>query len=112
MGEYQLAQNMTFDTECESAEWDGKRQRWVVRLKDLRTGEKYFQECTLLFSAVGQLVEPKIPKLNGIDTFEGPVFHTAQWRHDVDLEGKDTIVIGNGCACSLVFISWMPQIQH
>lgn len=90
---------MTFRTICESASWDSEKQRWTVRLTDLTTGEKYVHECTLLFSAVGHLSEPKMPEIKGMDIFEGPVFHTAQWRHDVNLNGKNTIVIGNGCAC-------------
>jgi len=90
---------MTFHTSCESASWDSERQRWTVHLTDLDTGEKYVHECTLLVSAVGQLVQPKSPRIQGMDTFKGPMFHTAQWQPDVDLEGKHTIVIGNGCAC-------------
>jgi len=99
---YQLAPHMTFRTECESASWDSERHRWIVMLRNLVTGTTCVRECTLLLSAVGQLVDPKVPKIQGMDTFEGPVFHTARWRHDVVLEGKDTIVIGNGCSGSQV----------
>jgi cation diffusion facilitator CzcD-associated flavoprotein CzcO len=91
---------MTFRTECESASWDNERQRWSVLLRDLETGKTYVHECKVLFSAVGWLVDPKHPNIHGMNTFEGPVFHTARWRHDVGLEGKDTVVIGNGCEYS------------
>jgi cation diffusion facilitator CzcD-associated flavoprotein CzcO len=34
--------------------------------------------------------------LQGIETFKGEVFHSARWRHDVDLRGKRVGVLGNG----------------
>src|SRR3546814_2669143 len=45
-------------------------------------------EADLLVTACGQLSVPKTPPIPGLDSFEGPAFHTAEWRHDVDLAGK------------------------
>lgn len=94
---YNLRPRMTWLTECESAEWDETRQVWTVHLRDLDSGKRYTHECRLLFSAVGILVEPKEPTIPGKETFEGPIFHTARWRTDVDLHDKSVILIGNGC---------------
>ena len=35
------------------------------------------------------------------------MFHTAEWRHDVDLTGKRVAVIGTGCSA----IQTVPAIQ-
>lgn len=43
------------------------------------------------------LDQPRKPDIPGLDNFKGPVFHTARWRHDVDLTGKNVAVFGNGC---------------
>jgi cation diffusion facilitator CzcD-associated flavoprotein CzcO len=44
-------------------------------------------EADLVVCATGQLSNPAVPPVLGADSFAGPVFHSAQWRHDVDLTG-------------------------
>jgi len=39
-----------------------------------------------------------MPDIEGIDTFQGHVFHSARWDHDVDLTGKRVAVIGTGAS--------------
>ena len=39
-----------------------------------------------------------IPPLPGLADFAGPMFHSAQWRSDVDLAGKRVAVIGTGAS--------------
>ncbi|MFB3105451.1 MAG: flavin-containing monooxygenase, partial [Pseudomonadales bacterium] len=54
--------------------------------------------ANVLISAVGQLNRPNMPDIEGLDTFEGPLFHSARWRHEVDLHDKRVAVIGSGCS--------------
>jgi cation diffusion facilitator CzcD-associated flavoprotein CzcO len=61
----------------------------------------------ILLSGMGPLAEPSYPKLNGIDSFEGEVFHSAQWNHDLDLGGRKVAVIGTGASA----IQFVPAIQ-
>ncbi|WP_341351138.1 hypothetical protein [Nocardioides convexus] len=42
----------------------------------------------------------------GLDDFSGPVFHSAQWDHDVSLAGKRVAVIGTGASA----IQFVPEI--
>ena len=83
------------------AAWDETHARWTLTTS---AGE---HEADVLLTACGQLSVPKIPALPGLDTFSGPAFHTAQWRHDVALEGKRVAVIGTGCSA----IQVVPAIQ-
>ena len=89
------------NTEVDRARWDGERRRWTL---ETDAGE---HSADLLLTACGQLNVPKIPPISGLETFEGPAFHTAQWRHDVDLRGKRVAVIGTGCSA----IQVVPQVQ-
>ena len=50
---------------------------------------------------------PSIPDLPGLDTFEGPAFHSAEWDHSVDLRGKRIAVLGTGASA----IQFVPGIQ-
>jgi cation diffusion facilitator CzcD-associated flavoprotein CzcO len=89
------------NTEVTRAEWDEQREKWLL---ETSAGP---HEADVLVTACGQLSTPKLPSLPGLAEFAGPVFHTAQWRHDVDLTGKRVAVIGTGCSA----IQTVPSIQ-
>jgi cation diffusion facilitator CzcD-associated flavoprotein CzcO len=88
-------------TEVTRAEFDSARARWLLQTS---AGD---HEADLLITACGQLSVPSVPPLPGLDSFAGPAFHTAHWRHDVDLSGKRVAVIGTGCSA----IQTVPAIQ-
>lgn len=79
------------------AEWNEASAIWQVSLRDLTTGEEYIHEAKIFISAVGGYTNPKFPSLPGLESFEGPVVHTAQWDKDYDLHGLNVAIIGNGC---------------
>ena len=93
---YDLQKHCHFHTSLDKAEWDVDADVWRIETRDLRTGEEQLTRATALVSAIGVLVVPKIPKLEGIECFKGEVFHSARWKHDVDLRGKRVGVLGNG----------------
>ena len=88
-------------TEVQRARWDGERAKWLL---DTSAGP---HEADVLITACGQLSVPSVPALPGLESFAGPTFHTAQWRHDVDLAGKRVAVVGTGCSA----IQVVPAIQ-
>lgn len=51
-----------------------------------------------LILACGRLTEPRIPRIPGLQTFPGAVFHSARWRHDVDIDGARIAVAGTGAS--------------
>ena len=53
-----------------------------------------------------------MPPIPGLDSFEGPAFHTAQWRHDVDLTGKRVAVVGTGCSAIQVVPAIQPIVER
>jgi 4-hydroxyacetophenone monooxygenase len=99
--------HIRFDTEVLSATWDESRQQWLVETRDGggRQGAEHFDAVV---SAVGQLNRPSFPDIAGRDAYEGETFHSARWRHDVDLTGKRVAVIGTG-ASAAQFIPHVAQ---
>jgi cation diffusion facilitator CzcD-associated flavoprotein CzcO len=55
-------------------------------------------DAEVVVAALGQLSTPVVPRIPGLDTFAGPAFHSAQWRHDVDLTGRRVAVVGTGAS--------------
>ena len=94
---YRVPERVRFGTEVVSATYDDASKRWHVLVRD-REGRESTLQANALISAVGQLNRPSFPTLRGLDQFKGPAFHTARWRHDVDLRGKRVGVIGTGAS--------------
>jgi cation diffusion facilitator CzcD-associated flavoprotein CzcO len=93
-------------TEVKGARWDEARSRWLL---DTSAGP---HEAEVLLTACGQLSVPSIPSIEGLGNFEGPAFHTARWRHDVDLRGKRVAVVGTGCSAIQVVPAIQPSVAR
>jgi len=98
---YGVRDRIRTSTDVLSARWDEARDTWVL---ETTAGT---HEANVLVTACGQLSVPTVPPIRGLDNFAGPAFHTARWRHDVDLTGKRVAVIGTGCSA----IQVVPAIQ-
>lgn len=78
----------------DGARWDASSGTWVVAVRDLETGQTYQRRCKVLVSAVGALSTPKKCDIPGASTFEGRMFHTAEWDHSFDWKNKEVVVVG------------------
>ena len=87
--------------EVTRATFDDVRAKWVL---ETSAGT---HEADMLITACGQLSTPSVPAIPGLDSFDGPAFHSARWRHDVPLRGERVAVIGSGCSA----IQIVPAIQ-
>ena len=61
----------------------------------------------ILIAGPGPLTEPKLPEIDGIDSFAGTIFHSAQWNHEHSLLGRRVAVVGTGASS----IQFVPHIQ-
>ena len=95
-----------FDTRLEHATWDEAAQRWHSRVVG-PDGERTIVSTTLVVGA-GGLSEPRLPEIDGIESFQGEVFHSARWDHTVDLAGKRVAVVGTGASA----IQIVPELQR
>jgi cation diffusion facilitator CzcD-associated flavoprotein CzcO len=89
---FDLRPHMQFNAWVSAATFDEGAGLWNVVLADGRT-----LTCRLLFTAVGLLSAPTMPRFPGMDSFQGPSFHTYYWPTDpIDLTGKKVAVVGTG----------------
>ena len=103
---YGVLDRIKTGTEVTRASWDEEASKWRL---ETNAGE---HEADVLLTACGQLSVPKVPPLPGLDSFEGPSFHTADWRHDVDLAGRRVAVIGTGCSAIQVVPAIQPVVEQ
>jgi cation diffusion facilitator CzcD-associated flavoprotein CzcO len=96
-----LRPHLRLGTEATGAEWDEDERVWRVETSaGTVTGR-------ILIAGMGPLHAPKVPRLPGLERFEGTTFHSAQWNHDYDLTGKRVASIGTGASA----IQYVPEIQ-
>jgi len=101
---YDLKKHVRFGTEVEALTFDEARGVWVATLRMPKGVETL--EADAVITAVGQLNRPRLPAIDGRDSFKGPAFHSARWDHDVDLAGKRVAVIGTGASA----FQFVPEI--
>jgi cation diffusion facilitator CzcD-associated flavoprotein CzcO len=98
---YGLARRIRYGKELTEARYDEASAAW-----DLRFADGEVKRVDIFVGATGPLSKPALPKIGGLEAFEGIAFHSAHWRHDVDLKGKRVAVIGTGASA----IQFVPRI--
>ncbi len=104
--EFGVRPHLRLQTEVISAAFDEQRSVWRIQLRSPE-GEETL-EANALISAVGQLNQPKLPDIRGMECFGGPSFHSARWDHRVSVAGKRVAVIGNGASAA----QFVPEIAE
>ena len=99
--EFDLRPHLRFGREVSALRWIDEDGCWAVSFADgaeVRAGS--------VIGATGPLRRPAMPKIAGLESFEGEIFHSARWHHDIDLAGKRVGVIGTGASA----VQFVPEI--
>ena len=108
---YELYRYIRFNTVVDEARWDDGEKKWktavsVTGAKDAEFGSNYTITSDFLVSAVGQLNMPRMPDIDGLESFKGKLMHSARWDWSYDLRGKRVAIIGNGATAAQI----IPEI--
>ncbi len=104
IGALQLRSHLRLDCEVTSAVFT--ENQWRV---STATGDDI--DADFVVAATGALHHPAIPDIPGLDSFNGPVVHTARWT-DIDTRGKRVAVLGTGSTGVQVFSALQPDAAH
>ncbi|MFL5907026.1 MAG: alpha/beta hydrolase fold domain-containing protein [Solirubrobacterales bacterium] len=88
-----LGGNLRLGTEVTHADFDEEKGTWRLTTAG---GEEL--DFDVLVSSCGQLSRPALARIPGAERFEGPIFHSSRWDHDVGLTDKRLAVIGTGAS--------------
>lgn len=88
-----IAEHLRLRTPLVGAAWTGTA--WRIETGGPTPG---VTEARSLVLACGRLTEPRIPAIRGLESFAGPLFHTARWDHDAPLAGARVAVVGTGAS--------------
>lgn len=99
---YGLEKHAKFQTVVTQIKYNEDEANWTIEARDLINGQKLVHTSKIVASGVGHLVKPNQLKVQGLEKFEGDYMHSAVWNHEVSLEGKKLVVVGNGCTANQV----------
>jgi cation diffusion facilitator CzcD-associated flavoprotein CzcO len=89
---FDLRRDIQFESRVAAAYYREETRSWDVVLED---GRRY--STRLLITAIGVLSAPTMPRIPGVETFEGQSCHTHYWpKAGVSFAGKRVAVIGTG----------------
>jgi len=89
---FDLRRDIQFNSRVAAAHYKEQTRSWDVALEN---GRRY--SARFLITAVGVLSAPTMPRIAGVDTFQGQSCHTHYWpKEPVKFEGKRVAVIGTG----------------
>ena len=98
---YGLYENACLQTEVTGIQWDELASRWVIQ-----TNRQDRFRAKFVIMSNGPLHRPKLPGIEGINSFNGHTFHTSRWDYEYTggdsngaLEGlrdKRVAIIGTG----------------
>lgn len=97
---YDVQRRVRLGVRVDALQWDTGIGRWRVR-----TNRGEILARSVLASA-GPWNEPRIPQGIGLESFDGPVFHSSRWDHTVDLAGQRVAVVGTGASA----VQFVPEI--
>jgi len=102
-----LMAHMRFGCTVTALNWCEDQGGWSVRFAD---GRMLFARAVI--SAVGQLSEPSMPAIPGLDRFSGTVVHTAEWTPEMSMTGQRVAVIGTAASAIQLLPHAAQQATH
>jgi len=83
--------HIQLNTEIVSADYQEDSGHWLLKTAG---GDEFTRKYFV--SGMGMISEPVIPKIAGMDSFKGPLFHSSRWPEGLDYAGKRVGIIGAG----------------
>jgi cation diffusion facilitator CzcD-associated flavoprotein CzcO len=104
---YALRASIQMDSEvvrCAFSDADG---RWHLTLQDGST-----DVGDVVIAATGVLHHPYIPKIPGMEDFDGPVFHSARWDENAVTANRRIGIIGTGSTGIQIVGALQPAVAR
>ncbi|QJU54778.1 NAD(P)/FAD-dependent oxidoreductase [Herbiconiux sp. KACC 21604] len=99
--EFGLMERIHLGSDVTEAVWSEDERLWRIRTS---AGRSYLARAFV--PAWGQLSTPFIPDIPGAGDFAGESFHSASWRHDLDLRGQRVASIGAAATA----VQYVPEV--
>jgi len=105
---FDLRRDIEFNTQITTAAYNEAQNYWTI---ETNQGDR--AQAQFLITAVGVLSVPYTPDFQGLESFEGDSWHTAEWpRKPVDFSDKRVGVIGTGATAVQMITEVAKDVGH
>ncbi|KAH6967580.1 monooxygenase [Ilyonectria sp. MPI-CAGE-AT-0026] len=115
---FDLRKYMKFNHRVSQAVWNEDAGLWKLKVEKVYkdgTVEEFDDECDVLLQAAGLLNNPILPKIEGYNSFNGQVIHTAQWPSEFNEEkwkNRKVVVVGAGASAVQTVPGMQPHVKE
>ena len=98
IAENDLSSHIRYQHTVTAAQWSTEHNHWTVVAKQTESGETTRLTANFLWMCQGYYrhSEGYTPSWEGMEEFRGRIVHPQTWPKDLDLKGKNVLVIGSG----------------
>ncbi|MEZ5763991.1 MAG: NAD(P)/FAD-dependent oxidoreductase [Xanthobacteraceae bacterium] len=112
--ENDLGRHIRYGHKVLSASWSSTENRWTVDAVRADTGESLRFTCNFLWMCQGYYRhdEGYTPVWTDMDKFKGRIVHPQTWPDDLEMAGKNIVVIGSGATAATLLPAIAGQCKH
>jgi cation diffusion facilitator CzcD-associated flavoprotein CzcO len=112
--EHDLAKHIRYNHRITSASWSSTNKCWTITATRTDTNEDICVQAKFLWMCSGYYrhSEGYTPEWPGMDQFKGQVVHPQLWPPDLDVHGKQVVVIGSGATAATLVPAIAEQTAH
>ncbi|RYR01603.1 hypothetical protein Ahy_B06g080483 isoform A [Arachis hypogaea] len=88
--------NPLYHRSVELAEFDEVDRKWKVKAKNRSSGEVEEYSGRFLVVATGETAEPRVPRVEGLESFKGRVMHSTGYKNGKEFKDEHVLVVGAG----------------
>ena len=109
-----IGSHIRYGHRISSAAWSSKDNLWTVEATRNDTGERLTFTCNFLWMCQGYYrhSEGYTPEWPDMEKFKGRIVHPQTWPDDLDLKGKNVVVIGSGATAATVVPAIAGECDH
>ena len=90
MKHFELEAHVRLDTSIHQLTFDEERHKWTFEMEG--EGAQYFDKVVV--ATGGMVGKANMPKIEGVENFEGACIHSQAFKRPKDYEGKRVMVVG------------------
>lgn len=111
---YGIENNIRYQHQVHSANWDSEKSHWTVKSTKTTSGESIEYTANFLYMCSGyyRYDQGYTPEFKGRENFKGDVIHPQHWPENLDYKDKNVVVIGSGATAITLIPNMTKDAQH
>lgn len=107
-----IDKHIQYGTRMVSANWNSQTLCWEIQTLVNGQPQEYKARFIIIGTGYYDYEEPLQAVIPGIEKFQGKIIHPQFWPSDLDMAGKDMVVIGSGATAITLVPNVADKVKH